>query len=383
MSDWRSGPSAEQLQAIQRLSPEAVRTYLASQGWRPHQPAHHADLWLLTEDADEFEVLVPTDREPRDFPLRMYDVLRTVAAVQDRPLPTVLADLANTGSDRMIFRLLPPGPPGTIPLLNGVDAVQGVRELIMSATYASTLERPLLVQGRRPQQVQDFAAGVRLGTPQAGSWVVAAELAVPEADLDPDSSGGQPFARRVSLQLHRGVRATFTAAGEALRQDSVQPFLSRAEDGVSANLCEALASLGRDDTPFEVRFAWAQRLPPQVGAGRFRFDRQLIRTIRSAGKELRHALLEGTVEVTGSVTRLRRERGGEGTATVTGLVRTRYGEADQAVKVRLTPMQHETAIDAYRTHRFLRVTGDARHGRVEVVRQVEVVQPPGQGDNDR
>jgi hypothetical protein len=382
MSDWQSGPSAEQLQAFQQLSPEAVRTYLSSQGWRPHQPAHHADLWLLTEDTDEFEVLVPTDREPRDFPLRMYDVLRTLAAVQDRPLPAILADLANTGSDRMIFRLLPPGAPGTIPLLSGVDAVQGVRELVMSAAYASTLGRPLLVQGRRPQHVQDFAAGVRLGTPQAGSWVVAAEVAIPEGDLDLFGSGGPPFARQVSLQLHRGVQATLTAAGEALRQDSVEPFLTRAEDGVSANLCEALASLGRDDTPFEVRFAWAQRLPPPVSEGLFQFDRQLIRTIRSAGKELRIALLVGMVEITGLVTRLRQERGGEGTATVTGLLRSRYGEAEQAVKVRLTPLQHEAAIEAYRTHRFVRVTGEARHGRVDIVRQVEVVEPSGHTDND-
>lgn len=383
MSDRRRDTRGEQLQAIQQLSPDAVHAYLASEGWRPQQVAREANIWTLTDGTDEFEVLVPADQRLRDFPLRMYDVLRTLAAVQDRPLPTVLADLANTGTDRMILRLLPPGPPGTIPLLNGVDAVQGVRELVLSATYASTLREPLLVQGRRPQRVHDFAAEVRLGTPQAGSWVVAAELAIPEADLDPDGNGGSPFARQVSLQLHRGVKATFAAAGEALRQDSVEPFLTRAEDGISANLCEALASLGRDDAPFEVRFAWAQRLPAEVGAGRFRFDRQLVRTVRSAGRELRNAMLEGTVEITGLVTRLRQERGGEGTATVTGRIQTRYGVADQAMKVRLTPMQHETAIDAYRTHQFLRVTGEARHGRVDVVRQVEVVQPPGQGDSDR
>ena len=386
MNDWRPGPSAEQLQAIQRLSPEAVRAYLTSEGWQPHQAAQEADLWTLVEGSDEFEVLLPTDRRLRDFPLRMYDVLRTLATIQDRPLPTVLADLTSAGADRMILRLLPTGPPGTVPLFHGTDAVQGVQELVLAATYASTVDLPQPVQGRRSQQVRDFAREVRLGTPQAGSWVISVEVDIPEPDvpevdapeagLDPPADGGEPFARRVSRQLHGGVRATFLAAGEALREDSAEPFLRRVPDGVSANVCDALAGVGRDDTPFEVRFAWAQRLPLQVGTGHFRFDRQLIQTIRSAGRTLRNALLpDGPVEVIGLVTQLHRERQGTGSASVTGQVRTRYGEVDQRVTVRLTPVQHETAIRAYEAQRYIRVVGEARQGRVDIVRQLEVVDP--------
>jgi hypothetical protein len=398
MNDWRPGPSAEQLQAIQRLSPEAMRVYLTSEGWLRHETAREVDLWTLAEGTDEFEVLVPADRRLRDFPLRMYDVLRTLATIQDRPLPTVLADLTNTGADRMILRLLPTGPPGTIPLFHGTDAVQGVQELVLAATYASTVDLPQPVQGRRPQQVRDFAREVRLGTPQAGSWVISVEVDIPEPDvpevdvpevdapeagLAPHADGGEPFARRVSRQLHSGVRATFLAAGEALREDSAEPFLRRVQDGVSANVCEALASVGRDDTPFEVRFAWAQRLPAQVGAGHFRFDRQLIRTIRSAGKTLRNALPDGPVEIIGMVTKLHRERQGAGSASVSGRVRTRYGVVDQRVTVRLTPVQHEAAIRAYEAQRYIRVVGEVRLGRVDIVRRLEVVDPRNPPENDR
>ena len=394
MNDWGPGPSAEQLQAIQRLSPVAVRAYLASEGWLRHATDREVDLWTLAEDTDEFEVLVPTDRRLRDFPLRMYDLLRTLATIQDRSLPMVLADLTNTGADRMVLRLLPAGPPGTIPLLHGADAVQGVQELVLAATYASTVDLPQPVQGRRPQQVRDFAREVRLGAPQAGSWVISVEVDIPELDApgsaapgagpDPLADGGEPFARRVSRQLHGGVRAAFLAAGEALREDSAEPFLRRVPDGVSANVCDALASVGRDDTPFEVRFAWAQRLPPpQVDTGRFRFDQQLIRTIRSAAKTLRNSLPDGPVEIVGQVTRLHRERQGTGGASVTGRVRTRYGEVDQQVMVKLTPVQHETAIRAYEAQQYIRVVGEVRQGRVDIVRQLEVVDPRNPPENDR
>jgi hypothetical protein len=382
MSNWPTSPSAEELQAVRQLSPHAVRTYLTNAGWRPHEAVRQSALWTLTDGSDEFEVMLPTDPQLRDFPLRMFDLLRTLAVVEDRPVSTVITDLINTSSDTITVRLLPDGPPGTIPLFNGADALQGVRELVMAATYATTLPRPLLVQGRRPTAVRDFARRVRLGTPQAGSWVIAAELALPETDLGPSADGGRPFARQVSLQMHQGVRATLTAAGEALRGSPVEPFLRRADEGVSANLCDALADLGRDDTPFEVRFAWAQRLPARVGTGRFRFDRQVIRVIRYAGEAMRNSLPDGPIELTGMVTRLSRAGTELATAVINAVVRSRYGEAEQKVTVRLLPGPHETAIEAYRTRQFLHVVGEARQGRIDYVEHIEVV-PRQRPDRDR
>jgi len=138
-------------------------------------------------------------------------------------------------------------------------------------------------------------------------------------------------------------------------------------------MCDALARLGRDDTPFEVRFAWAQRLPVRVGTARFRFDREVIRTIRHAGEAMRNSIPDGRVEVTGMVSRLRRDTTDFATAVIDGIVRSRYGEAEQKVAVRLAPVPHQTAIEAYRTRQFLHVVGEARQGRVESVHSIEVV----------
>ncbi|WP_173077432.1 hypothetical protein [Phytohabitans rumicis] len=305
----------------------------------------------------------------------MFDLLNTIAVVEDRPVSSVLADLANTNADTLTFRLLPEGPPGTIPLLHGADAVHGVRELLLTATYASTLPRPLLVQGRRPTNVWSFARQVRLGAPQTGSWIVAAHLTIPEAELDPRAAGDGPFARQVSLYAHRGVRAALTAAGEALGGDPVEPFLRRVDDGVSANLCEALARLGRDDTPFEVSFSWAQRLPAQAGAGRFRFDRNTIRVIRNAGEAMRASTLDGRVQVIGAVSQLSQGNTGVGTAVIDGIVHSRHGEAEQKVTVRLRDTAHQTAIEAYRTRQFVRLTAEARRGHIETVLDVAIVPP--------
>ena len=103
------------------------------------------------------------------------------------------------------------------------------------------------------------------------------------------------------------------------------------------------------------------------------FAREVIRTIRHAGEAMRNSIPDGRVEVTGMVSRLRRDTTDFATAVIDGIVRSRYGEAEQKVAVRLAPVPHQTAIEAYRTRQFLHVVGEARQGRVESVHSIEVV----------
>jgi hypothetical protein len=248
-----------------------------------------------------------------------------------------------------------------VPLFNGVDALQGVRELVLASTYAVIAGRPLLVQGRRPVEARHFAERVRLGTPRDGSWVITAQL-----DLPAPASAAQapdPFPRRVSRQAHRAVGAALRAAGEALRGEPVEPFLRRAEEGVSANICEALARLGRDESSFEIRFGWASQHSAPAGTRRFRFDRPVIAALRVAAEHLRSSLPDGRVDVTGTVTRLSRTAGNLGDAVITGVVRTEYGEAEQKVKVRLAADMYDLAVQAHRLQRTVQLVGLAFRGR--------------------
>jgi hypothetical protein len=363
----RPGPGVDELQSAASVTPEVVQNYLSNAGWHQEESAGRAALWTLVESEEQFEVRVPTDRRLRDFPLRMFDLLHTLAIVEDRDLGSIVVDLTTTNLDTMTFRLLPEGAPGTVPLFNGVDALAGVRELVLSTTYAAMLNRPLLVQGRRPIEVRNFARRVRLGTPQAGSWMISAQLQLPDTGNQQRTETPEPLARQVSLQMHRAVGAALRSAGEALRGHATEPFVRRAESGVSANLCDALAKLGRDGVPYEVRFGWAAQRPVQVGSGRFRFDAPVIAALKRAAEELRNTLPDGRVEVNGTVAKLSRETGDVGTVVITGLARTDYGEAELKVKVRLTPDLYDLAVEAHRRRRVVRLVGLASNGRVETV----------------
>ena len=215
-------PTAEDLRTVGTLTPAVMSRYLASVGWTPARQLDRATLWTRQEIDGDFQVLLPDDRTLRDYASRVYD-------------------LQTSDTDTVDFRLLPGGPSGIIPLVNAVDALAGVRELVVASTYATMSDQPMLVQGRRPEQAHEFARAVQLGTPRAGSWSIAAHIPVPEHSAGTD----MPVARRISIQMHRAVHACYAASGEALGRFDLRFFLRRTSEGVSANICEALTKLGR------------------------------------------------------------------------------------------------------------------------------------------
>jgi len=361
--------SADELRAGAALAPETLRQYLSATGWSQEQQLERATLWTRREEDGDFQVLVPGDRTLRDYASRVSDFLATVATVEERPIRLLLDDLEVSGADTLSFRLLPGGPPGTIPLFNAVDALAGVRELVVSSTFSLLSDQPMLVQGRRPERVLDFARSVRVGTPRAGSWIIAAQLALHAAESD----GDPPFARRVSLQMHRAVRACYAASGEALPEFNIELFLRRTGEGVSSNVCDALAKLGRDDIAYDVRFNWARRFPGAVPARSFRFDARRIEVLRTAAEQLKVAVPDGEVTIEGTVSKLRRDSGEGGQATVRGPFSTVYGSSERAVRVLLPDHLYRDVVDAHGRRQQVRVTGTAVRGHIERVTHVEVL----------
>ncbi|GIH20683.1 hypothetical protein [Rugosimonospora africana] len=362
--------SAEELRAASSLPPETLRQYLEVTGWLPAQQLERATLWTRSEDDGDFEVLLPGDRNVRDYAGRMHDFLATVAAVEERPIRLLLTDLETTGADTLSFRLLPGGPSGTIPLFNAADALTGIRELVVSSTFAFMHHGPMLVQGRRPERVLEFARTVRLGTPRAGSWAIAAHLAVPRVGVDDTP----PFARQVSLQIHRAVRACHVASGEVVRRFDLGRFLRRTGEGVSSNVCDALARLGRNGVPYDVGFDWSRQHPTSVPADSFRFDERRIEVLRLAADQLKVAVPDGEATIEGKVSGLRRDTGEGGQATIRGPISTVYGSSERSVRVLLPDRLYQRLVAAHGRRQSVRVSGLAVRGHIERVTRVEILE---------
>jgi hypothetical protein len=351
---------------LDAVTPADVARYLAGTGWSQQQRAPHLSVWTTADD--EFEVLLPLNAEFRDYHARLRDAVQTIALSEERTVREVMADVAATTVDTQHFRLLPNLPSGTIALIDIVDVARGVRDLMYAAAHAAVLDTPTLVQPRpRPPQVNTFVRGVRLAAPTAGSFVLSAQVPV-VGDTEPF-----PFNRRAVLQLHQAIQATHDAASEAVRRDSIAPFADRAENGISANLCEAVALIGRTQ-PFDLRFAWAGAIPVSQEIPRFSFDRRLIDTVAAAAKELPRLAAESEVVLTARVIRLDRIDQGYGRATLRGGVERPPGYvADVSVTATLPPNLYDRAVVAHRERRRIRVVGHLRGTEMSRVTDLEII----------
>ena len=83
-----------------RLSPRLVADYLQGHGWRHDQDVESKGaIWLYHEDkGDEFEIMLPDNRELGDFAIRMSEAIYTLGVVEERNLGEVYSTLAETNA---------------------------------------------------------------------------------------------------------------------------------------------------------------------------------------------------------------------------------------------------------------------------------------------
>ena len=83
------------LEKFNSIEPQTVANYLRDSFWRETEVAknHHA-IWKLDRpNKTEYIILLPLNPEIPDFPNRMYDVVRTLAAIEKRSEAELFNDL--------------------------------------------------------------------------------------------------------------------------------------------------------------------------------------------------------------------------------------------------------------------------------------------------
>jgi hypothetical protein len=310
--------------------------YLRSRSWETRERDGSSVQWVRVVDGEEFEAVQPIDSGLRDYSIRVLDVLRVLAVVEDRSELDVLRDISNVSMDVHSIRAFPADrPPGMIGLEDGVQVFESLRNLILAAAYSVSTEQPKAVQpARKPAEVLKLLRDVHVGPSTEGSYAITAHTPIPPrltsgqvSIFDSDHIGAfepsEPFERRVSLRVYDAVQAAHSAANDALTSpNGLDAFTASVNRGVSANLCEALVGLGGETGhPFELDLFLAASRPlfrRELKPIRFRHDH--LPVLEAAAQELRERVAEEAVAVIGNVVRLHREGSGSGEISVAGTV---------------------------------------------------------------
>ncbi len=199
-----------------------------------------------------------------------------------------------------------------------------------------------------------------------------------------------PLERRVTSLLAQALSATHGATAKTLAGDGSAFTTKSVEEGISANLCEALAKMIEPYEYLDVSTTWARSRPRQEPRHSVRFSKDDAVILLEVAWAFRSREPRLGFKLFGSVQKLKRDDS-ETDGTVT--LRTHFDGRIQSVTAVLSKSDYDRAIAAHKDKAPIIVEGDLdRFGQrwrlvnpriVEVIfgedeeNQVEAVHPEG------
>jgi hypothetical protein len=354
-------------QVLRSIRPDDVRQYLANHGWTAGDyPNGRAAIFNRQIDGTDFEVLVPLARELRDFPERMSEVLRTLETVERRDQIQILSDLTSARAD--VLRIRRPGADdGTILFEDGVSLINSAFDMVLAAA-CTTVAPKLYYPGKKPAAATEYLHKTRLGQSERGSYVLTVISPVPPRTTEELFPGmHDPFERQVTRMLSTALVATVEASEAALRTGNPDPFRESMNQGISANLIDAVLGLmGPYHQAVGVNFSWSPEHPiPFQPRPPVAIEPDFAPVLEEASRFLKRNAEQPPVELVGAVIGLRRPEGAEtGRATLV----TFLDGKPKTVTLELAAHDYDLAIQAHQLQRMVVCEGVlVRMGRANVL----------------
>ncbi|MFE0147339.1 hypothetical protein ACFWY5_09350 [Nonomuraea sp. NPDC059007] len=346
------------------LSIADIGSYLAAAGWaRQAQVWRGATVWVHEGD---HEILLPGADGLGDGARRIREILNLLARVEGRAREEIASDIAAPMADVQWYRAPVVPLDGQFALLDAVTALTGAQSVLSAAARAAlTGPRPVF-EGAAPKEVRDLLARVRVGP-----IVPTGDLLTVRIPLDGYETGDPLLARRTLFLLQRAAVLLQEAAATVRRNGDISVFDDLVRDGVSADLCLALARFAGTDpgTRFEVGFRWARAVPSEVPARTVVFEAETGTLLRRVAHRLRR-LRRDTASVTGLIGTLF-DNGGQDRfrVHVHGEVTIQHGDPRRSIWVRLPDeAAYDVAVEAHRNRTPVRAHGTLMevNGRLEL-----------------
>jgi hypothetical protein len=361
---------------------EDVRSYLVGRGWKFDGAESPPDggLYRFPGEADA-EVLLPLRRDWPDYSHRMADVVLTLAAVEQRPYEEVLRDLASPPGDVLRLRVQAPDASlGTLPLEEGLTFLRGGRDLLLAAACSAHQPQPYYPRQSFAPALA-FLNGCLIGQTERGSYVATIIAPVPP-ELTPSlfaqvedgfALADEPYERRVTLHL----MAALQLIRSALQSNAPERILEGVSTGISANLCEALASMSSSSpqSSVEVQMSWSRTRPrvPKNMPQRVTFAQGEFAAIREAGRRLREGWEPRRMRMEGLIVALQAEGSLLHQFQGRVILRTDVNGRSARISIVLGRDDYARACDAHRDHQRVAVTGLLHRGATQ--KGYELLQP--------
>jgi hypothetical protein len=302
-------------------TPGEVAAYLLQQGWTLQRADARWAEYARPIEAETVVLEVPQQAAAPDYARTLTFLIEDIARLESRTPAAVLRDLKTSSVD--VVRLGIESAmtrDGRIPVEAGRRVYAAARDLVLSAA-CSVIEPRSAFATRKPEEAMTLLQRARFGQTELGSFVLTIECDIPPRlqsplfadDGDPDA----PLERRTCIQLAHALEGAEAASRESAASGQIEPFRRQTQNGVSANLCDAVAEMLEATAAEAIRasFSFASRRPLATRVARnVVFTPDLSALLREAAARLREEVTYPATEIVGPVVKLdsaEPARGGE------------------------------------------------------------------------
>lgn len=219
-----------------------VRRYLRSNGWRETGSeqgkfSRFKSPMPISDDDTYLELLVPLNEGYFDYQRIINSIINNVSTFEDRSFEEILSQMLIL-ADCLKTRILE-AKRGMIPLNQGVSLYEGLYDLIIYSAGSELVYPARKSYTRKLGKAIDYAKTSLMGQTELGSYVVNIFIPLPKPNTDFFWSTKEPFPRKVTLRILRGLG---DLADSALENNS-DYIIDNYSRGLNANMCRALLNI--------------------------------------------------------------------------------------------------------------------------------------------
>jgi hypothetical protein len=252
--------------ALGAISPQSLRAYAESEGWTSNEVfGNHSRVFSKANIG--LEAIIPATKDLGDYTSVVAQLIEIFSKSENRDELQIYRDLATADRDTVRVRSPDAEDDGSIRIEAGVDLVVYARDLLLSAA-CSAWEPKSSYRAGRVAKADDYMSRVRLGQTEQGSFVVTLLAPVPPTIKLQQSmfkvEENEPYERMVTHRLSTGLDGAANAIEQFNLGGDFSSFENEVQQGVSANLCEAIANLSEEESGIEISISWARTRPVTV-----------------------------------------------------------------------------------------------------------------------
>ncbi|MGW1420545.1 hypothetical protein ACWAT4_10555 [Bradyrhizobium manausense] len=347
--------------ALQAITPAALRAYVVYEGWQRFESfGQYSEVYVNPRLPQTGELLIPISREIADYGSSIGDALTFLSKAEQRDELAIFSDIVRADRDVVRIRAPEADDDGSINVDSGAEIVQHSRDLLASAACAAFDPRRAYHLGK-VQQAQEYMRRVRLGQTEHGSFVITLLAPMPpslslssQTSLWPNMDD-EPYERKVTRFLSQGLHSARRAILESNRGDGLEAFSSAVALGVSANLCEAIASIVEQADGADFSITWAKTRPGPKPRDSVVFRRADGEILKEAARQFRIREPRHDERLIGYVTHLHREEDEfVGRVTIKAIIDGRA----RSLATQLSKLDYDVAVLAHQKQLPITVLGD-------------------------